>query len=380
MGLLVDGVWQDDVSRTKDGHFVRPATRFRNWVTPDGSAGPSGEGGFAAEAGRYHLYVAMSCPWAHRTIIFRKLKALENVVSMSTVSPDMLKDGWTFNVSEGSSGDTANGKSKLSEVYLLADPRYTGRVSVPVLWDKKRKTSSISNRLEIIRMLNSAFDAFTNVHTDCYPERLRAQIDQLNDLIYPNINNGVYRAGFATSQVAYKQAFRNVFDALEEIEQILSQHRYLVGNTATEADWRLFCTLIRFDAVYYSHFKCNWRHIYEYPNLSNYLRDLYQVPGVAETVSIEQIKRHYYGSQRQVNPTGVVPVGRNSTLPRRTIARGLDNEARFRTSMHREFALGHHQMVRLVMRALHHDAHESKRLELRKRLTLAGRDSEFHAI
>jgi glutathionyl-hydroquinone reductase len=309
MGLLVDGVWQDDVSRTKDGHFVRPATRFRNWVTPDGSAGASGEGGFGAEAGRYHLYVSLSCPWAHRTIIFRKLKALESVVSMSIVSPDMLKDGWTFNVSEGSSGDTANGKSKLSEVYVLADPRYTGRVSVPVLWDKKRKTIVNNESSEIIRMLNSAFGAFTNVHTDYYPEPLRAQIDKLNDLVYPNINNGVYRAGFATSQTAYEQAFRNVFDALEEIEQILSQHRYLVGSTITEADWRLFCTLIRFDAVYYSHFKCNWRHIYEFPNLSNYLRDLYQVPGVAETVSIEQIKRHYYGSQRQVNPTGVVPVG-----------------------------------------------------------------------
>ena len=309
MGLLVDGVWQDDVSRTKDGHFVRPTTRFRNWVSPDGSPGPSGDGGFAAESGRYHLYVSLSCPWAHRTVIFRKLKALENVVSMSTVSPDMLKDGWTFNTNEGSSGDTANGKSKLSEVYVLADARYTGRVSVPVLWDKKRKTVVNNESSEIIRMFNSAFDGFTNVHTDYYPKPLRAQIDKLNDLIYPNINNGVYRAGFATSQPAYEQAFRNVFDALDEIEQILSQHRYLVGSTLTEADWRLFCTLIRFDAVYYSHFKCNWRHIYEFPNLSNYLRDLYQVPGVAETVSIEQIKRHYYGSQRQVNPTGIVPVG-----------------------------------------------------------------------
>jgi len=193
--------------------------------------------------------------------------------------------------------------------FLLAEPRYTGRVSVPVLWDKKRKTIVNNESPEIIRMLNSAFDAFTNVRTDYYPEPLRAQIDKFNDLTYPNINNGVYRAGFATSQAAYEQAFRNVFDTLEEIEQVLSQHRYLVGNTITEADWRLFCTLIRFDAVYYSHFKCNWRHIYEYPNLSNYLRDLYQVPGVAETVSIEQIKRHYYGSQRQVNPTGIVPVG-----------------------------------------------------------------------
>jgi putative glutathione S-transferase len=309
MGLLVDGVWQDDVSRTKDGHFVRPTTRFRNWVTPDGAPGPSGEGGFAAEAGRYHLYVSLSCPWAHRTIIFRKLKGLENVVSMSIVSPDMLKEGWTFDKASGSTGDEVNGKSKLSEVYLLADPRYSGRVSVPVLWDKKRRTIVNNESPEIIRMLNSAFDAFTNVHTDYNPKALRPEIDRLNDLVYPNINNGVYRAGFATAQAAYEQAFRNVFDALDEIEQLLSERRYLAGSTITEADWRLFCTLIRFDAVYYSHFKCNWKHIYEYHNLSNYLRDLYQVPGVAETVSIEQIKRHYYGSQRHVNPTGIVPVG-----------------------------------------------------------------------
>ncbi len=200
MGLLVDGVWQQDGVRTKDGQFIRPTPRFRNWVTPDGSAGPSGEGGFAAEAGRYHLYVALSCPWAHRTIIFRKLKGLENVISMSTVSPDMLKDGWTFNKDEGSSGDDVNGKSKLSEIYLLADPKYSGRVSVPVLWDKKRKTIVNNESPEIIRMLNSAFDAFTNVNTDYYPQTLRAEIDRINDLVYPNINNGVYRAGFATAQ------------------------------------------------------------------------------------------------------------------------------------------------------------------------------------
>jgi putative glutathione S-transferase len=309
MGLLVDGVWQEDASRTKDGHFIRPTPRFRNWVTPDGSPGPSGEGGFAAEAGRYHLYVSLACPWAHRTIIFRKLKALDNVISMSVVSPDMLKDGWTFNKEEGSTGDDINGKGKLSEIYLLADPKYSGRVSVPVLWDKKRKTIVNNESPEIIRMLNSSFDAFTNVRTDYYPENLRGEIDKINDLVYPNINNGVYRAGFATTQAAYEAAFRNVFDTLDEIEQMLSQHRYLVGNTLTEADWRLFSTLIRFDAVYYSHFKCNWRHIYQYSKLSNYVRDLYQVPGVAETVSLAQIKRHYYFSQRQVNPTGIVPVG-----------------------------------------------------------------------
>jgi putative glutathione S-transferase len=309
MGLLVDGVWQQEGQRTKDGYFIRPTTKFRNWVTADGSLGPSGSGGFKAEAGRYHLYVSLACPWAHRTIIFRKLKGLENVVSLSVVSPDMLEDGWTFNQDEGSTGDAVNGKSKLSEIYLMADPRYSGRVSVPVLWDKARKTIVNNESAEIIRMFNSAFDAFTNVRTDYYPEPLRGEIDRINELVFVNINNGVYRAGFATAQAAYEQAFRNLFDALDEIEQILSRQRYLVGKTITEADWRLFPTLVRFDAVYYSHFKCNWRHVYEYPNLGNYVRDLYQQPGVAETVSLAQIKRHYYGSQRQVNPTGIVPLG-----------------------------------------------------------------------
>ena len=309
MGLLVDGVWQQDGVRTKDGHFVRPTSPFRNWVTSDGSAGPSGEGGFKAAPGRYHLYVSLSCPWAHRTVIFRKLKGLENAISMSIVSPDMLMDGWTFDRATGSSGDDVNGKSKLSEIYVLADPKFTGRVSVPVLWDKERKTIVNNESSEIIRMFNSAFDAFTNERADYYPEALRAEIDRINDAVYLNINNGVYRAGFATSQAAYEEAFRNLFDTLDGIEETLGRQRYLVANDITEADWRLFCTLIRFDAVYYSHFKCNWRHIYEYPNLSNYLRDLYQVPGVAETVSLDQIKRHYYGSQRQVNPTGIVPVG-----------------------------------------------------------------------
>lgn len=309
MGLLVDGIWQQDGDRTKGGHYVRTDAGFRNWVTADGSAGPSGEGGFAAEAGRYHLYVSLACPWAHRTVIFRKLRGLEKVISLSVVSPDMLKDGWTFNKDEGSTGDEVNGKSKLSEIYLLANPRYSGRVSVPALWDKKRKTIVNNESSEIIRMFNSAFDALTGVRTDYYPQALRKEIDAVNGLVYPNINNGVYRAGFATTQAAYEDAFRNLFDALDEVEQRLSQQRYLVGSTITEADWRLFTTLVRFDAVYYSHFKCNWRRIADFPNLSNYLRDLYQVPGVAETVSLAQIKRHYYGSQRQVNPTGIVPVG-----------------------------------------------------------------------
>src|SRR5882757_3013078 len=223
MGMLVDGVWQDDVSRTKDGQFIRPVPRFRNWVTPDGSPGPSGEGGYAAEAGRDHLDVSLASPWAHRTIIFRKLKGLENVISLSVVSPDMLQDGWTFNKDEGSSGDEINGKSRLSEIYVLANPKYTGRVSVPVLWDKKKETIVNNESSEIIRMLNSAFDAFTNVHTDYYPAALRGEIDRLNDLVYSNINNGVYRAGFATAQAAYELAFRGVFDTLDEMELILAK-------------------------------------------------------------------------------------------------------------------------------------------------------------
>lgn len=309
MGLLVDGVWQEDGPRTKDGHFIRPSAQFRNWVTKDGSAGPTGKTGYKAEPGRYHLYVSLACPWAHRTVIFRKLKRLENAIGLSVVSPDMGRDGWTFDTDAGSTGDAVNGKSKLSEIYVLAEPRYTGRVSVPVLWDKERKTIVNNESSEIIRMLNSAFDAFTDVRADFYPQALRSEIDRLNDLIYPNVNNGVYRTGFASTQGAYEQAFRNLFDTLEQMEEILSNRRYLAGGALTEADWRFFCTLIRFDAVYYSHFKCNWRHIYEYPNLSNYVRDLYQQPGVAETVDLGQIKRHYYWSQRHVNPTGIVPVG-----------------------------------------------------------------------
>ena len=309
MGQLVDGVWQDDLERHKDGHYVRATTSFRHSVTADGSAGPSGNGSFKAERGRYHLYVSLACPWASRTTIFRKLKKLEDVISMSIVSWHMGKDGWTFEKSEGSTGDGLNGKQKLSEIYVAAEPRYTGRVSVPVLWDKECKTIVNNESSEIIRMLNSAFDAFTEVRTDYYPPTLRAEIDRLNDLVYSNINNGVYRAGFAKTQQAYEQAFRNLFDALDEIDEILDKQRYLAGRQITEADWRLFVTLIRFDAVYYSHFKCNWRHIWDYSNLSNYTRDLYQVPGVAETVSLEHIKKHYYVSQRQVNPTGIVPLG-----------------------------------------------------------------------
>lgn len=304
MGLLVEGKWQEDATRTTNGRFVRPSSVFRNFVTADGSAGPTGQGGFEAEAGRYHLYVSPACPWAHRTLIFRALKKLEDVVSVTITRPLYGKTGWEFETP-----DAINHKATLAEIYLIADPHYSGRVSVPVLWDKKRHTIVNNESSEIIRMLNSAFGGFTADRADYYPPALRGEIDKVNDLVYPKINNGVYRAGFATSQDAYEEAARGVFAALDEIEQKLSRQRYLAGHQLTEADWRLFTTLIRFDSVYYSHFKCNLRRIADYPNLSNYLRDLYQVPGVAKTVSIDEIKRHYYGSQRQVNPTGIVPIG-----------------------------------------------------------------------
>jgi putative glutathione S-transferase len=311
MGLLVDGVWRDEqhTERTPDGRFVRASTRFRNWITEDGAAGPTGEGGFAAARDRYHLYVALACPWAHRTVIMRTLKGLEEVVSMSVVEPLYGPHGWRFGTSPGTTPDIVNGASELAEIYLRADPRYSGRVSVPVLWDKERRTIVNNESAEIIRMFNGAFGRFTNVRTDYCPPALREEIDRVNALVYDNVNNGVYRAGFATSQEAYEEAFRALFAALDEVEQRLGRQRYLVGRDITEADWRLFTTLVRFDAVYYSHFKCNLRRIIDYPNLSNYLRDLYQQEGVAATVNMDHIKRHYYGSQRHVNPTGIVPLG-----------------------------------------------------------------------
>ncbi len=311
MGLLVRGEWREQGYGTEKsgGHFVRQETTFRNWVTADGSPGPSGSGGFKAEPGRYHLYVALACPWAHRTLIFRKLKKLEDAISLSIVAPLMLGDGWTFDESDGSTGDPVNGQRTLAGVYLMTDPQFTGRVTVPVLWDKEKRTIVNNESSEIIRMFNSAFDAVTGATDDFYPPALRGEVDRINALVYPAINNGVYRAGFATTQDAYEEAYRTLFDALDTIEQRLSGQRYLVGNSLTEADWRLFTTLVRFDAVYYSHFKCNKRRIGDYPNLSQYLRDLYQTPGVAATVSLDHIKRHYYGSHRNINPTGIVPVG-----------------------------------------------------------------------
>jgi len=311
MGLLVDGVWKDQWYDTKasGGRFVRSDSTFRNWVTPDGRPGPSGEGGFAAAPGRYHLYVSLACPWAHRTLILRKLKKLDDAISVSVVAAPLESNGWTFDESEGSTGDALNGARTLADIYRLADRRFTGRVTVPVLWDKTRRTIVNNESSEIIRMMNSAFDAFTDARADFYPPELRAEIDDVNAFVYRTINNGVYRAGFATTQAAYEEAFLSLFGALDAIEQRLASHRYLIGGVITEADIRLFTTLVRFDAVYVGHFKCNLRRIADYPNLSNYLRDLYQTPGFGETVNLDHIKRHYYGSHRQINPTGIVPLG-----------------------------------------------------------------------
>ena len=311
MGLLVEGKWQDRWYDTKEsgGRFVRGQSQWRDWVTPDGKPAQGRTRGFKAERGRYHLYVSLGCAWAHRTLICRKLKKLEDGISVSVVHPFMGENGWTFLKEDGATGDTLYGLDFLHQIYTKADPDYSGRVTVPVLWDKKEETIVNNESSEIIRMLNSAFDQWGDASLDFYPQPLRAGIDALNDFVYPAINNGVYRAGFATKQDAYEEAFRELFSALDEIEARLSRQRYLAGDRLTEADWRLFTTLIRFDAVYYSHFKCNLRRIADYPNLSNYLRDLYQVPGVAGTVNMHHIKAHYYGSHKTLNPTGIVPVG-----------------------------------------------------------------------
>jgi putative glutathione S-transferase len=310
MGLLVEGRWQDKwYESSKEGAFQREQAQRRNWVTADGQPGPSGVGGFAAEAGRYHLYVSLACPWAHRALIVRKLKGLENLIDVSVVSWLMLENGWTFDKSLGSTGDKLDHFDFMHQRYTADTADYTGRVTVPVLWDKQQNRIVSNESSEIIRMFNSAFDDLTGNDLDLYPQVLRSEIDALNERIYPAVNNGVYRAGFATSQQAYEEAFDDVFAELDRLESLLSTHRYLVGEYLTEADVRLFTTLIRFDAVYHGHFKCNLRRIADYPNLSNWLREMYQVPGVAETVDFQHIKNHYYGSHKTINPTGVVPKG-----------------------------------------------------------------------
>lgn len=311
MGMLVDGVWKDvwyDTDKTK-GHFKRESSKFRNWLTKDGSAGPTGVGGFAAEKDRYHLYVSLACPWAHRTLIFRKLKGLEDFIDVSIVDPLMLENGWEFKNRDGGTDDPINGADYLWQVYTKADPYYTGRVTVPVLWDKKQATIVSNESAEIIRMFNSAFDDLTGNHSDFYPEALREGIDEVNALVYDNVNNGVYKSGFATTQQAYEEHVTRLFETLDKLEKRLSDKRYLMGETLTEADWRLFTTLVRFDPVYVGHFKCNLKRIADYPNLQNFLRELYQMPGIAGTVSFDHIKRHYYGSHKTINPTGVVPKG-----------------------------------------------------------------------
>lgn len=310
MGLLVDGHWQDKwYESSKDGAFQREQAQRRNWVTAHGQPGPSGEGGFAAEAGRYHLYVSLACPWAHRTLILRKLKGLESLIDVSVVSWLMLENGWTFDKALGSTGDKLDDFDFMHQRYTADTPDYTGRVTVPVLWDKQLKRIVSNESAEIIRMFNSAFDGLTGNDLDFYPAPLRNEIDALNERIYPAVNNGVYRAGFATSQQAYEQAFDEVFAELDHLEQSLGANRYLSGEYLTEADVRLFTTMIRFDAVYHGHFKCNLRRIADYPNLSNWLREMYQWPGIAETVDFQHIKHHYYGSHKTINPTGVVPKG-----------------------------------------------------------------------
>lgn len=311
MGLLVNGKWQDkwyDTDSSK-GEFQRESAQLRNWVTADGSAGPSGREGFKAQKGRYHLYVSLACPWAHRTLIFRTLKGLEDYIDVSVVSPDMLSQGWTFDQAKGSSGDSLFGYHYMHQLYTRNNPTYSGRVTVPVLWDKQQNCIVSNESAEIIRMFNEAFNHLTGNTLDFYPEHLRKDIDAINELVYHGINNGVYRTGFATTQQAYEQAFDTLFSALEKVERRLAGQRYLVGSELTEADWRLFTTLIRFDAVYFGHFKCNKRTIESYDNLANYVRDLYQIKGVAETLNMAHIKRHYYFSHTMINPTQVVPKG-----------------------------------------------------------------------
>lgn len=318
MGLLINGQWVDRWYDTdaSEGRFVRSQSQYRNWITADGSAGPSGRGGFKAEPGRYHLYVSLACPWAHRTLILRKLKGLESMISVSVVNPLMAEHGWTFAPDKGVVPDPVQDASYLYQVYTADDPDYSGRVTVPVLWDKQHNALVNNESAEIIRMLNSAFDEVGATPGDYYPPALREEIDRLNDWVYDRINNGVYKAGFATTQSAYEEAVLALFAALDELEQRLASSRYLLGAQITEADWRLFTTLVRFDAVYHGHFKCNLRRIVDYPNLSGYVRELYQWPGIAETVNMEHIKGHYYRSHATINPTGVVPAGPLSDFTR----------------------------------------------------------------
>lgn len=311
MGLLVDGEWRDKWYDTEStgGKFERSTSEFRNWVTADGSAGPSGKSGFQAQSGRYHLYVSYACPWAHRALIFRALKDLTDHISVSVVHPDMMEDGWTFATDfEGATGDTLFGSDFLRDIYIKADPNFTGRVTVPVLWDKAQNTIVSNESAEIIRMFNSAFNEITGNTDDYWPTDLREQIADINERVYETVNNGVYKAGFATSQDAYDDAVHPLFDSLAWLESILENNRFLAGDKLTEADWRLFTTLARFDLVYHTHFKCNHKRLTDYPNLWAYTRQLYQHADIAETVHFDHIVRHYHFSQTTVNPHQIIPI------------------------------------------------------------------------
>lgn len=311
MGRLINGEWRDQWYDTEKhgGRFQREDPAFRNWVTADGRPGPTGEGGFRAEPGRYHLYVSLACPWAHRTLIYRRLKQLEDAISVDVVHWHMAENGWELRAGDGATGDSLFGADYLHQIYTRAKPDYTGRVTVPTLWDKQGETIVSNESADIIRMLNSAFDAGHGPAPDFYPEDLRGEIDAVNKQVYETVNNGVYRAGFATTQEAYEEAYDALFETLDDLEARLSRQRYLAGDRITEADWRAFTTLLRFDPVYHGHFKCNKRKLSEYPNLYGLTRELYQVPGVAGTVNMHHIKHHYYVSHDMINPTGIVPKG-----------------------------------------------------------------------
>ncbi|MFD0911153.1 glutathione S-transferase family protein [Ruegeria arenilitoris] len=311
MGLLVDGTWHDTWYDTKStgGAFKRSAAQFRNWITADGNAGPSGKDGFKAEAGRYHLYVSLACPWAHRTLIFRQIKELQDLITVSVVHPDMLDHGWTFQTDDhGATGDALYGLDYAYQVYTRADPNYSGRVTVPILWDKVQETIVSNESSEIIRMFNSAFNEITGNTDDYWPAEMRDAIEEVNARVYSNVNNGVYKSGFATTQEAYDAAVHPLFDTLDWLEDRLSTNRYLMGDRLTEADWRLFTTLIRFDPVYHLHFKCNRRRLIDYPNLWAYTRELYQWPGVEGTVNLHHIVRHYHYSHDSINPHRIIPI------------------------------------------------------------------------
>jgi putative glutathione S-transferase len=310
MGQLIDGVWSDDDDRPSDarGAFLRPASKFRNWVTPDGAPGPTGEGGFPAEAGRYHLFIASNCPWAHRTAIFRKLKGLDHLISVSLADAPK-SEGWSYTAGLDEMQPRRDGIFRLHQVYTTVEPRYTGKVTVPTLWDRKRRTIVNNESSEIIRMLNRAFDGLGAKPGDYCPPDLLAEIDRVNAFVYEHVNNGVYRTGFAKTQAAYDEAVAKVFRGLDWMEERLDRQRYLAGDRVTEADWRAFPTLIRFDLVYFSHFKCNLRRVQDYPRLSAYTRELYQWPGIAETCNLATMKSGYYQSMPYLNPSGIVPAG-----------------------------------------------------------------------